>query len=178
MQLKDMKFMIFDVESIGLHGEAWAVGWVLMDSEGEITEEHLVYCDPSLARGRPENYQWVLDNCHWRGYKDYCDNSEKVDDPGEVCSVFWECWLEAQNNGFHLLADVAWPVEARFLIACIDMYPNLREWKGPFPLLDLSSIVTAQSNVQLERPSSCMPVHNPLADARFSALELTKYLSR
>ena len=29
------KFMVFDVESIGLHGDGFAVAWVVVNREGE-----------------------------------------------------------------------------------------------------------------------------------------------
>lgn len=34
-QGKEMLYMVFDVESIGLHGEGFAVGYVVVDRNGE-----------------------------------------------------------------------------------------------------------------------------------------------
>jgi hypothetical protein len=73
--------------------------------------------------------------------------------PYQVREAFWETWL-AYKDRVLLAADVPWPVEGRFLNACIDQNRRQRTWQGPFPLI--------------ERLEDELPVHNPLADARQS----------
>jgi len=41
-------FMVFDVESVGLHGEGFAVGYVVVNGDGETLEEGLYICDPDV----------------------------------------------------------------------------------------------------------------------------------
>jgi molybdopterin/thiamine biosynthesis adenylyltransferase len=56
------KFMVFDVESVGLHGEGFAVAWVVVSSEGERLGEGCMACDPDQCEGTNENRQWVTAN--------------------------------------------------------------------------------------------------------------------
>ncbi len=44
-------FFVFDVESIGLHGEGFAVGWVVVGETGATYEESYLACLPGAARG-------------------------------------------------------------------------------------------------------------------------------
>jgi hypothetical protein len=78
-----------------------------------------------------------------------------------------------------LAADCAWPVEARFLAACVDDQPEQRAWEGPYPLIDIASVRLAAGLDPLatvERLPSEMPAHDPLADARQSARLLIEAL--
>ena len=55
------KYMIFDVESIGLHGEGFAVGYVVVNGDGKTLEEGMFVCDPDEAQGTPVNRRWIED---------------------------------------------------------------------------------------------------------------------
>ena len=46
--------LVFDVESIGLHGEGWAVGFVLLGHDGETLKEGYFACPQESALGSPE----------------------------------------------------------------------------------------------------------------------------
>ena len=48
--IKD-KFMVFDVESVGLHGEGFAVAWVVVNIDGEKLDEGCLSCNPTLCNG-------------------------------------------------------------------------------------------------------------------------------
>lgn len=165
-------FMVFDVESIGLHGEGFAVGWVVIDKDGSTIEECYMYCSPETAWGSGENRKWVAENVP----------SIRINclSPYYVRKGFWEAWIKWRDAGALLLADCAWPVEARFLFACIEDKPHQREWCGPYPLFDLSSMLRAHGRDPLQvhaRLPNELPVHDPLADARQSArlvIELLK----
>jgi hypothetical protein len=93
---------------------------------------------------------------------------------------FWKAWLRWLNDGAVLCADCAWPVEARFLAACVDDNPSARTWNGPYPLHDLASLRLAADKNPLateDRLPHELPVHNPLADALQSARLLVETLS-
>ena len=165
--------MILDVESVGLHGEGFAVGWTIVNDGVEIASAQYG-CAPDLAAGAESDRQWVKDNCH---------TVVNCVSPRHVRDEFWRAWEYAKAQGAHLLADCAWPVEARFLSACVDDFPAERCWKGPYPLLDLAPIVHALGGnpaaTQLREPNE-LPAHNPLADARQSSrlfIEAIKILS-
>lgn len=167
------KFMVFDVESIGLHGEGFAVGYVVIERSGKVLEEGLLACRPDAATGSEESRDWVGANIPAlpitnRG-------------PRGVRAAFWQTWMRWREAGAVLVADCAWPVEARFLIACVDDSAIEREWGGPYPLHDLASVLLAHGADPLavtERLPGELPAHNPLNDARQSARQLIAALAR
>lgn len=163
-------FMVFDVESIGLHGEGFAVGYVVIDRHGFRKAEELYACPPYNAQGSMEGRSWVGQNvpkmdatCHM---------------PSEVRARFWADWLSWKEQGAVLVADCQWPVEARFLINCVDDDREHREWQGPYPLHELASFMVAAGMDPMatyERlPDE--PQHDPLGDARQSSRLLCRAL--
>ena len=56
------KFMVFDVESIGLHGDGFAVAWVVVNREGERLGEGCMACPRDLCAGTAESRLWVDEN--------------------------------------------------------------------------------------------------------------------
>jgi hypothetical protein len=51
MQKSFERLFVFDVESIGLHGEGYAAAYVVMDKQGRELESGLFAGDPSTAMG-------------------------------------------------------------------------------------------------------------------------------
>lgn len=164
-------FMVFDVESISLHGEGFAVGYVVVDRKGREEAHGRFACPPDLAHGNKTNREWVEKNIP----------SLKMThaDPRMVRDAFWREWRFWRDVDAVLVADCAWPVEARFMNQCVDDLREEREWGGPFPLHDLASVILTRGGDPLkdhERKLSHTPVHDPLADARHSARLLIQYL--
>jgi hypothetical protein len=91
-----------------------------------------------------------------------------------------------------MVADCGWPVEARFLAACVDdarpvatdgktTADSAREFEGPHPLHELSSVLLgagAGSGIQFDRLPQELPEHDPLADARLSVRLLLDAVKR
>lgn len=155
--------MVFDVESIGLHGEAFAVGYIVIDDLGNCIEEDMFACDPAQAVGANSDYAWVKSNA-----------SLPITQisPAYVRDRFWRQWLKWKDQGALLWADCAWPVEARFLAACVDADRHPRNWAGPYPLHEIATLMLAHGLNPLEalpRLPNELPIHNPLCDARQSA---------
>jgi hypothetical protein len=175
-------FMIFDVESIGLHGEGFAVGYVVVDRTGREEDAGLFHCDPDHATGRPAGRAWVAANvpdlAGPRG-RAIGNRPGHRTAPRHVRDLFWAAWDGWKANGAALAADCPWPVEARFLIACIDDDPIAREWRGPYPLIDVASVRLAAGLDPLgtaDRLPDELPAHDPLRDARQSARLLIEAL--
>ena len=164
-------WIVFDVESVGLHGEAFAFGYVVVVG-GLRVEEGLFCCDPSLARGRPTDRQWVAENVNLEATP-----RTKCPSPGNVREEFWSLWQSWRAKGAVLVAETPWPVEARLLVSCVDDDTPTRDWEGPYPLVDVTSICSALGfPTSAKRIPEELPAHNPLCDARHSARLLRQAL--
>lgn len=165
-------FMVFDVESIGLHGEGWTVGFVVVDATGLPFGTGKYACLPSMAAGSEEGRIWVAANCP--PMLTNCSTTH------EVRRRFWQDWLVWKERGAVLVADCQWPVEARFLIACIDDAPDERGWSGPYPMHELASFMLAAGMDPMKEYERLPdePKHDPLGDARQSARLLVQALAR
>lgn len=165
-------FICFDVESIGLHGQGLAVGAVVFKDGIEI--------DSFFARAKRfkvphsvdhEDFTWLNKNV-----------LPHLDPPThdydwDMKETFWELWIKHRDEGAVLVADVAWPVETRFLNHCVHQYLIERKWKGPYPLIDVASIFAVLGEPpQSDRLEDELPVHHPVADARRSARKLLAVL--
>lgn len=163
-------FLVFDVESAGLHGEGFAVGYVVVDPEDGAELEHGYARVPLVGIDASErDREWLKANV-----LPALDRLVAVefDRPSQLREWFWAKWLEWKGRNAVLAADVAWPVEARFLAACISDDLTVRRWEGPYPLLDIASLRFAHGHdpvATVERRPNELPAHNPLADARQSA---------
>lgn len=153
--------MFFDVESIGLHGEGFAVGWVVVDAVGTTLEAQRWSCPPETATGEAADRAWVAANVP--------PLPPTHATPRELREAFWAVWLGWRERGAWLVADCPWPVEAGFLSACVEDLGPSAHWQGPYPLLDVSMLVAAAGRdprATLERLSEAeRPAHDPLADA-------------
>jgi hypothetical protein len=165
-------FMVFDVESIGLHGGSFAYGYVVIDRAGHEVASGGAACKPERAYGFDEDWDWVAANCP--------ELPVTHGDPQNVRGRFWRDWMDWKAKGAVLAADCPWPVEARFLIECINVDPVRRKWDGPYPLIDVASVRLAAGLDPLgtdERRPDELPIHDPLADARQSARLLIEALN-
>lgn len=168
------KYMVFDVESVGLHGEGFAVGFVVVDSLGKPLAEHCIFCNPDTAQGNDDGRDWVKTNCPEL-------SGVKRISPIQVRNSFWSHYQIWKAQGAILVADCAWPVEARFLAQCIDDHAEQRQWEGPYPLHDLASILIAKGKdplTKFPRLKTELPEHDPLNDARQSARILIEILTQ
>lgn len=157
-------YMVFDVESVGLHGEGFAVGYVVVNEKGEELEAARLACSPDAAQGENDGRIWIAVNCP--------PIPADFVRPADMRSSFWASWRRWASFGAVLVADCAWPVEARFLAACVDDGDATRTWDGPYPLHDVATarfIAGFDPLATVERLPCELPQHDPLADARQSA---------
>lgn len=168
-------FMVFDVESVGLHGEGFAVGYVVVRGDGDTPygQGSAYYaCPPDMAQGENEGRTWIAENCP--------PLHANCDTPSLVRFRFWRDWLTWKERGAVLVADCQWPVEARFLLACVDDDPDTRTWQGPYPLHELASFMVAAGMDPMATYDRLPdePQHDPLGDAKQSARLLIEALSK
>lgn len=163
------KYMIFDVESIGLHGEGFAVGWVVIDGDGNELNVGLLVAREQ-ARGTEVDGNWVAENVPRMGWTH--------DSLADMRSAFWRTWQLWKERGATLWADCSWPVEARFLAQCVDDDLDNRKWEGPYPLHEIATAALLCGRdplVTIDRLPHELPAHNPLNDARQSARVFLEY---
>lgn len=175
LQSAGSPFFVFDVESVGLHGEGFAVAGGVYLANGAAQWEFGYCCPIDEAKGDDEGRKWVKENVPTLKL------THRV--PRGIRSAFWLDWLKAkaQSPNVVMAAECAWPVEARFLCAVIDDEPEERMWKGPYPLHEIATYLAAAGMnpmIPYPRTPSELPAHNPLPDARLSARLLAEALAR
>lgn len=157
-------YFFFDVESIGLYGEAFSVGYVVLDRQGNKVEEAEFSCEPELVFGREEDFSWVKENC--------LVGSLNCNGAFEVRVKFLTCWAKWKDKGSAIIADCCFPVETNFLQVCVrDNYRKNKDLM-PYPLFDFSSILlfTGCDPIgNFDRTEYELPKHNSLNDARQTA---------
>jgi hypothetical protein len=167
-------FICFDVESMGLHGPAFAVGAVVFKDGIEIETLFARTKDFYSIRFDQEDFSWVNENVLPNLEPPTHDSGLGMED------ALWELWIRHSAEGAVLVADVIWPVEAKFLSDIINPYKGNfveRKWKGPYPLIDVASIFAALGEPpQTDRLEDELPVHHPVSDARRSARKLLAVL--
>lgn len=156
------RLVSIDAECNGLAGRAFAVAMTLSDHTGEL--DHIVYRCPI---DNPVD-DWVAENV-LPAIEDIEINCADYD--GLLFNLR-ERHFDWAEEGTPLAAHVAWPVEARLLL---DMLPGEDIWRGPYPLIDVSSVLLAKGHDPLsvdnylrdhELPAPDGSPHNPLYDAR------------
>jgi hypothetical protein len=159
--------MIFDVESNGLHGEGFAVGWVVVNEEGEVISQGYESCEVT----NPD--PWVAENV----LPKLPSVTTKADNVS-VRSAFWTAWLDAKSKGATLWADCAFPVETNFLSKCVADNPQERQWQAPYPLHEIATVFESvgwDSTAKFDRLED-EHEHHPTGDAKQSARLLMKAL--
>lgn len=158
--IKDRIFFSFDVESIGLYGAPFAVGWsVLQESSGRELASGcfaLNYWKEStwFQDATRDTQKWLLANIP--------ELPKTHDSRALMEGDFAKSWKAWERKGAIMVADCPFPVEAKFL---------LRAGIGSYPLIDVASVRMA---VGLDPLETCprlpheLPAHNPLNDARQS----------
>lgn len=168
---KNIHFVI-DVESIGLHGEPYAVGYVAIDESGNELLAKRLSIFPHQAHGDEDDREWVEQNI-----PPIPLSHESMED---MLDEFWRDWIAWKEQGALMFAECGWPVEAKFLAMCAGRNWPTNKWQGPYPLHDIASIMLAAGMDPMatyERTESELPKHDPLADARQSARLLSMALA-
>jgi len=158
-------FFVFDVESVGLYGEAFAVaGGIYINA---VAQSEFRFCCPIWeAKGDEDDRQWVMANVP------VMEITHRH--PAAVREAFWSEWEKAKARypGITMAGECIWPVEAGFVAACIRQEIADRKWSGPYPFHEIASVMLAAGMDPMatyEREESEKPAHEPLADARQSA---------
>jgi len=167
-------FFVFDVESVGLHGDVFSYGYVVVENAPQMRVVgrgglSSIRCN---ARGTAADHEWVSANVP--------PGSRITSSPIVLRDAFWASWSYWRTQGAVMAADLLWPVEARFLQACVDDEPA-RQAEAPYPLIDVASVLLAAGMdpiASYDRLPAELPKHDPVADATQSARLLLAALNR
>jgi hypothetical protein len=167
-------FFVFDVESVGLHGEGFAVGGGVYLENGAIRWGFSCACPMEEAKASDNDAViWCKDNIPVIAITHRT--------PKAVRSEFWNNWLKAKSQGAIMAADCLWPVEAGFVARAIYDDIDNRSKDGPYPFIDIASVLMSAGMDPIgmyDRTESEQPKHNPYSDAMQSARMLALALSR
>lgn len=143
---------IFDVESISLHGEAFAFAAAVFDQKGKMIDKmELVATIPMQSASN-----WVRINVI------PALNMDNTCQTGlELRNAFYEFYQKHKPNSI-IVADCTFPVETNFLSAVAADDPD-REFEMPYPLYDIANFVSVDVDraAVVNRP---LRKHNPLDD--------------
>ncbi len=161
------KILCFDLETNGLHGDAFAVGAVVMDAKGKILDQ---FTGRTKIIGQVD--PWVEKNV-LPAIKDMTITHRNHNDLREA---FWKWFLPAESASDYVLVSNGYPVEYRFLIQCQEENLEERYWQHPFPILDLFSLIiqagdvsSIKAKLRSEMAQENLLPHNPFHDAITSA---------
>lgn len=167
-------FFVFDVESVGLHGDVFSYGYVVVENapQMKVVDRGSLSSGRADAQGTAADHEWVSANV---------PPCRRVTSSATALrDTFWAEWIHWRAQGAVMVADCPWPVEARFLQACVDDEPA-RKAKAPYPLIDVASVMLAAGMdpiASYDRLPSELPKHDPVADAAQSARLLLAALNR
>ncbi len=165
-----MNVLCFDVESNGLHGDAFSVAGVLIDSDHQILSQFVSRC-PIIG---PVD-TWVSENV----LGPMKDIAISAPDALTMRNQFWLWYLAAKAQAQIIVAANPYPVEARFLIDCQNDDMPGRGFDHPFPFYDLSSMLYTMGYTTPSKRRAYVEKavrglsgdpHNPLWDAKATAM--------
>lgn len=163
-------FFIFDVESVGLHGEAFAVAGGIWTIDGKNIHEFAFHTDSwNVNEGIPGDREWIAKNVSVN------EASKPMASQLDLCEAFWLQWERAKDNykDIVMAVECGWPVEANILEDCIrGENPVSRNYSGPYPLHEIATFMLCAGMDPMAtygRQPEELPAHEPLADARLSA---------
>ena len=168
-------WFVLDVEAVGLQGDAYAFGFVVIDNDGAehaaggaVLGEH----GYDFLRGNEAGHAFIAQyGALWRNPVEMM----VVDAQEGILALFTRLWTLWQKKGAVLVADHPFPVETRFLDGLTRHGVAM-----PYPLIDVASVRLAAGFDPIgtePRLRNEEPAHNPLADARQSARLLLEALA-
>ena len=132
--MKYDKYMFVDAETDGLYGRILSIAALVCDSKGNEIETFDHYC--SVTEEDIED-PWVKEHV----YPILKTGIEEKDEHSLLCS-FWNFYKKQSDCA--IIGDVTYPVECRVFEKCVRMDLPGRAFEGPFPLMDLSSMLYAK----------------------------------
>lgn len=172
--------MVFDVESVGLYGEGYAVGLTVINGDDKtILDKDYFACPSQKAEGDQEDRAWIEANV------DPYLPPPNLETPDQVRNKFWcvfQRWknspdLKQHNDIFILFADCGYPVETNFMATCVRDNEPKYKWNAPYPLQEIATVRTMiglDPTLSYELPEDKR--HNPVEECLYIAPLLVDWL--
>jgi hypothetical protein len=132
---KDRLFFV-DAETDGLNGNYISIAIIVTDLDC-IEQERYYY-------GIDKNRLCVSDEWTKKNVIPIMGSYAEKADEQELLESFWSVWMKYRDRAY-AIGDVIYPVEARLFQRCVYKDVNDRGYYGPFPFIDLSSILFAHN---------------------------------
>jgi len=171
-------YFIFDVESVGLYGEGFAVAGGIYRRDGSCIKEFAFHCFSGNASGGSfEDRQWINDNVTVH------ESSIEFNSPCRIQDVFWNEWIYANLiYDAVVFVECGFPVETNFVRVCIDNEMiSSRSQDSPYPMHEIATVMLCAGMDPMktyDRLPNELPAHEPLADSRLSARLLFEALNK
>jgi hypothetical protein len=130
--------MVFDVESNGLYGEAFAVGVVVADCDGNIIDK--------LELKSIEGEYDVTDSWVKQNVLKHLKNMPCVKTNLELREAFYKFYMKHKDSCI-VYSDVNYPVETNFLADVAMDNVDERAFIMPCPLMDMATV----ENINIDR---------------------------
>ena len=166
------KFLFVDAETNGLYGEFITVAMIVTNKDGEELDR---FYEGIRIESKESYLPWVRENV-----LPYLGEYHIRETEEELLKSVWEFWLKYKDS-VYVIADIPYPVEARLFTRCVEQNREKREFQGPFPLMDFSSMLFIKGiDPLVERDSLLIgkregKIHNALSDVK-TMIQLWKVL--
>lgn len=165
-------FFIIQAQSMGLYGEIFAIGFIVINSDGEILKEGILKCPHQLAQGLDSDREWVNKHVIAATEKITSNHISIFNTPKELYENIWEIWLEMkkQYEKLYCASYIGYPIIMNLFYKCVMKNVESRQMLAPYPLLeiDTSFLMTNYeiSPKNISRFDTEIP-YNPLCDAKY-----------
>lgn len=168
-----MRCFFLDAETDGLYGIFLSVAALVTDEYGKELDRFYCALEPEKANIRS---QWVKENV----LPHLSEADQLFESETELLEAFWVFWLK-YREGVICVSDVSYPVEARLFSTCVMRDLHTREFQGPYPLFDLSTLLLARgidpdaARPQLARMN--IEAHNAMNDVTILSSIWREYIN-
>jgi len=184
-------YFVFDVETVGLYGPPFALGYVVCDKDGIELESNGFWVNvfqPTTLQSYKQDWsftdqdvKWVKENVLPAVRTSGENHLHERTTMNELLLQFWKLWEFAKKMypKMVLAADCPYPVETSFIKQVLELRDAANMENSPYPFLDVASMLIARGldpMADWQRYEEEKPIHNPLADARQSARLLMSVL--
>lgn len=163
---------IIDAETDGLYGQVLTLAVLVADEDGHVLHEFYGGIPDAI---RSVQTPWVKEHVI-----PIIGEYQVFEDEEQLLEALWSLW-ENYKDKAQCYVDVAFPVESQLWRKTILKDAEHRSFNGPFPILDLSSILFAKGYDSLVPRQSLVEgfegqVHNALDDVRLTNAVLSQVL--